>query len=160
MKRLSLLLAILCMFGIAANAQQDFQKGNCILNAGVGVGYGLPVAVSAEWPIVTNMIKGNNGALGLGPYVGLNLPLSSDQYLSFDVSARLAFHYQWVEKLDTYAGINVGFHGYNDDKFYPGVHASAFVGVRYYFWDSIGLFSEIGGGLKYGAFSIGACFKL
>lgn len=160
MKRLGLLLAILCMFGMVANAQQDFQKGNCILNAGVGVGYGVPIAVSAEWPIATNMINGNNGAIGLGPYVGFNIPCI-DKNPSFDLGARCAFHYQWPEKLDTYAGLNVSFHGYKDNNvFHPSIGCSLFIGARYYFWDTIGLFAEIGGGFNYGALSVGACFKL
>lgn len=162
MKRLGLLLAIMCMFGVVANAQQDFQKGNCILNAGVGVGYGVPVSVSAEWPVATNMIKGRNGAIGIGPYIGFNLPCI-DRNMGFDLGFRGAFHYQWPEKLDTYAGLNLSFHGYNDkdvDEFKSGVACSLFVGARYYFWNKVGLFAEIGGGLNFGALSIGACFKL
>lgn len=158
MKRLGLLLAILCMFGIVANAQQDFQKGNCYFNAGVGIGYGLPISVSAEWAVAANMIKGNNGAIGVGAYLDFN-PLIEGN-IGFNIAARADFHYQWVEKLDTYAGIGLGFFGRNNDgDFRANPHVSAFVGARYYFWNKIGLYAEAGGGLGLGALSIGACFK-
>lgn len=161
MKKLGLLLAFVCMFGMVANAQNDFQKGNCIINAGLGIGYGIPVSASAEWAVATNMINGNNGAIGVGPFLSFNLPTGS-RYMGFDLGVKGSFHYQWVDKLDTYAGLALAFHGYNDyyNNFYSGVGISALVGARYYFWDNIGLYSELGGGTSYWGWTIGACFKL
>ena len=158
MKRLGLLLTIVCLLGIStANAQSTFGKGDCAANLMVGVGSGLPVSGSMEWPIASGLIKGR-ASIGLGPYVGFRIPLGTNQVGCLDVSARAAFHYQFVEKLDTYVGLGLGMWGTFDDKFGAGLGVSGYLGARYYFWDHIGLCTELGYGISY--FSIGACFKL
>lgn len=158
MKRLGLLLTIVCLLGIStANAQNTFGKGDCTANLMIGVGSGLPVSGSMEWPIVSGLIKGR-ASIGLGPYVGFRIPLGTNQVGCLDVSARAAFHYQFVEKLDTYVGLGLGMWGTFDGKFGAGLGISGYLGARYYFWDNIGLCTELGYGISY--FSIGACFKL
>ena len=158
MKRLGLLLTIVCLLGIStANAQSTFGKGDCTANLMVGVGSGLPVSGSMEWPIVSGLIKGR-ASIGLGPYVGFRIPLGTSHVGCLDVSARAAFHYQFVEKLDTYVGLGLGMWGTFDGKFGAGLGISGYLGARYYFWDNIGLCTELGYGISY--FSIGACFKL
>lgn len=159
MKRLGLLLAIVCLLGVStANAQSTFKKGDCTANVMLGVGAGLPVSGSFEWSVASGFIKGNNGSIGVGPYVGFRIPLGKDQVGCLDVSARAAFHYQFVEKLDTYIGLGLGMWGTTNNGFAAGLGISGYLGARYYFWNNIGLCTELGYGISY--FSIGACFKL
>jgi len=158
MKRLGLILAILCMFGMVANAQNTFKKGDCTANLMLGVGAGLPISGSAEWAVASGFINGN-ASIGVGPYVGFRIPLGTNQFGCLDISARAAFHYQFVEKLDTYIGLGLGlWNNFHKEGYNAGFGVSGYLGARYYFWNNIGLCTEFGYGISY--FSIGACFKL
>ena len=79
------------------------------------------------------------------------------------------FHYQFVPKLDTYAGLMLGYHFTSVSSTAPAEHyessiaASAFdmgviLGARYFFTPRIGAFTELGYTLPY--WNLGVTFKL
>lgn len=143
-------LGIISLFAVAANAQEIFQKGTTVLNLGVGVGSHIPVEASFEHGIVDGLIKRENGSIGIGGYVGWY------NRNSFGLGVRGAFHYQFVDKLDTYAGLMLGYDihgGTSASSLFP----SAFAGARYYFVPSLAVYSELGYGISY--LSVGLALK-
>ena len=54
---------------VAANGQEIFSKGAQRVNAGIGVGSGIPVEASYERSIIDGLIKGKNGAIGIGGWL-------------------------------------------------------------------------------------------
>ena len=172
---LTLLVALAC--SLTASAQDVFVKGDKVFHAGLGFGSYLgetgassltpPVLVSGEYGITDALLSNGKGYVGLGGY----LAYSADEYkfsgykykcTNVIVGARGAFHYQFVDKLDTYAGVMLGYNAASiDDKnldlSYGGFTHSSFVGARYYFTDKIGAFGEIGYGIA--ALELGVAIK-
>lgn len=180
MKKNLLTLAVLLMFAVGASAQ-DFAKGDKVLNLGVGFGGSLtsgstvipPISASLEFCIVDNLFDAKS-SIGIGGYAGYTTSkwkYSSDwgwNYTNIVLGARGAFHYQFVDKLDTYAGVMLGYDIVNTKEY--GTHAgsigsgsasgfiwSGFIGARYYFLPTIGVFAELGYGIAYG--NVGVAFK-
>jgi hypothetical protein len=166
-------LSIILLFAVTAQAQEIFQKGTSVLHLGVGLGSNIPVEASFEYSIVDGLIKGENGAIGIGGYAGWYSHRTS--YVggrlvtnNFVLGARGAFHYQFVDKLDTYAGLMLGYNlassQWNGTEKYQGATSagdlsfSAFLGARYYLTPSIAAYSEVGYGIS--NLSIGVAFKL
>lgn len=94
-----------------------FQKGDNMVSASVGVGSGIPVAVSYERGIVDNLFDGN-GSIGLGGYLGYYSDKDEQtfqkvkvgwKYNDIMIGVRGNLHYQFVDKLDTYAGLMLGY---------------------------------------------------
>ena len=93
------------------------------------------------------------------------------KYSYLMIGARGAFHYQFVEKLDTYTGLMLGynvvgskFFGDDTGSYTPeasstsGIGYSAFVGARYHFSDKFAAFAEIGYGIS--ALELGISIRL
>jgi hypothetical protein len=173
MKRIIFVLAI-SFFAVAAHAQEVFQKGSNVVNLGIGVGTHIPVVeASFEHGIIDGLIKGENGAIGIGGYVGWNSHSSDARlggewhYSDIALGVRGAFHYQFVDKLDTYAGAMLGYNIVSskwkgsgistDPTSVSGLTYSTFVGARYYFAPSFAVYSELGYGIAY--LSLGATLK-
>lgn len=137
-KKLLLLVAAFCFLGIGAQAQKSIttmSKGTFV--GSVRLGYnsnGLPVAIALDYGVVSGFINGNaavsvGGELGSTLYTYPDVDGSNKLGLHLGLAARANFHYQFVENLDTYAGLKAGV-TFNADKLLsPGVH----VGARYYF---------------------------
>ena len=153
-----LFLFLFCaVFTMGANAQNTFNKGDKIVNLGIGVGstytyYGsaLPIAGSFEVGIKDNLFD-ENSSLGVGAYLGL---ASKDHYTFIYPGVRGALHYQFVENLDTYAGLMIGlryiswsYGGSNES--YNDLIIPIYIGARYYFNEKIGAFAELGHGIAY-----------
>lgn len=183
MKKLIFLVCfIAAIFTVeSVKAQQVFTKGDGILNASIGVGsriysgYGIgnfntvipPLAVSYEVGIVDNLIDGN-ASIGIGGYFGI----TSSRYRYFVngrnydnnstaivIGPRGSFHYQFVENLDTYAGLLLGAEIVSGDYGLGGAAVDTFIGARYYLNPNIAVMSEIGyGAIAY--LNIGAAFRL
>jgi len=77
------------------------------------------------------------------------------------VGARGLFHYEFLENLDTYAGVMLGF----DVKLYPQKDADLpgsklypgfFLGARYYVTNNFGFFGEVG--LNSAPLEVGVCY--
>jgi hypothetical protein len=158
-------LIALSLVSFGAHAQEIFQKGTKVVNAGIGIGSYIPVEASFDYGIIDGLIKGENGAIGVGGYLSWYghsdsfEPYGSWRYNNILIGARGTFHYQFVKKLDTYAGLMLGYDIASsrwDGDAYDGVAASAsafgfslFAGARYYFKPTIGVYGELGYGVAY-----------
>ena len=81
------------------------------------------------------------------------------------IGARGMFHYQFAPKLDTYAGLMLGYHiaSYSSNVNSYGLSASGFdlgviLGARYFFTDRVGMFTELGYSIPY--WNLGVTFRL
>jgi opacity protein-like surface antigen len=159
-KKVFLFAGLFLIFMSAANAQDIFRKGTQFVNAGLGLGSYIPVEVSYERSILDGLIKGENGAIGVGAYLGYYGDTEYDwRYNHYVLGARGAFHYQFIPKLDTYGGLMLGYNiasvkWVGDGESTGTASASAFgyalfVGGRYFFKPNLGVYSEIGYGIAY-----------
>lgn len=178
------LLFLLSFFGFAATAQDVFYQGTVATNVSVGLGgnvagYGLglpPISLAVDYGIVDNLINGENGSIGIGGYLGFATNGRNYNYFGLSYKARYTrmafgvrgtFHYQFLDKLDTYAGLMLGLYSYSwkydwadsYDPYYSSYYQdntrssefafSAFAGARYYFKENLGVNAEIGYGFTY-----------
>ncbi|MDR3340692.1 MAG: hypothetical protein LBT25_11505 [Candidatus Symbiothrix sp.] len=168
-----MVVALCLSFSFGTYAQDVFKKGDKVVNLGIGLGtYGgysgfsssfLPISGSFEYGILDNLINGKAG-IGVGGYLAYTSwkNKATDWTASdFIIGARGSFHYQFVDKLDTYVGLMLGYDIYNSS--YSGsdgsssVSFSTFLGARYYLTDNIGVFAELGYGVA--ALELGVAYK-
>ena len=181
MKKILMLLTVVFITVSQLIAQeQSFGKGDYVVNLGIGLGSPIyhgtgykmavpPISASFEFCIVDGIAK--KGSVGIAPYIGFSsYKYKVDdwgwRYTNIILGARGAFHYPFVDKLDTYAGIMLGYDiitwkeigdaDYDADA--PGsfVH-SEFIGARYYFANNFAGFAELGYGVSW--FTMGISFK-
>jgi len=176
---------VLCLGVVmSASAQDVFLKGDKVVNLGVGFGSFLtvsgakasipPIGASFEYGIVDGLFD-DQASIGVGGYFGF--VTSKWQYSTYDrgyrytdvlVGVRANFHYQFVEKLDTYGGVLVGYDlsaktnygsGTIEDPNYSsgGAVVNLLAGARYYFTDQIAVFGEVGYGIS--AIELGLSYK-
>ena len=181
-KILSLAALFSCSL-ILVNAQSPtFQKGDKVINLGIGLGGYSPsgykittpsVSASFEYGIADNIV--DKASIGIGGYVGYANYYQKGSYYYNNywsvnrimVGARGVLHYPFIDKLDTYGGITIGFaarswkwNGPVNRTDYP--KKSPFTGDllsggRYYFSDKIAAMGELG----LGAFlTLGISLKL
>ncbi|MDO4691532.1 MAG: hypothetical protein Q4A64_01515 [Porphyromonadaceae bacterium] len=185
MKKLFLIGAML--LGLSAQAQNDtFSQGTKVVSAGVGFGtYGVgsmvipPLAASFEYSIKDNFFD-DKSSIGVGGYVGYYgldykttiLNVNQGYKTSHIVlGGRGALHYQFVDKLDTYVGLMLGYrvtsatyYGYSGplaidaSNTNSGLAWDSFIGARYYFTDRLAANLELGYGNV--AAHIGVSYKL
>jgi len=155
--KVSAVLLFCAMIGVSVNAQDVFVKGDKIINAGIGLGntysgYSsmIPIAGSFEYCVKDNLFD-EKSSLGVGAYFGF---AAKNHWTFLYPGVRGALHYQFVEKLDTYAGLMLGMRLLSWS--YGGSSASYsdfiipfYIGGRYYFSDNIGAFAELGHGIAY-----------
>ncbi len=171
MKKHFIVIASLLAIGQICNAQYAFDKGDKLLNVGIGVdsyyGGGIPVGASFEYGI-TDAIS-----------VGGNLDYFSNNYGSFRYSvlylgARGSYHFNKLlnintDKFDVYAGAGLGFRNFSwhntydgpglSNTYTSGLYLGIFAGCKYYFNHKIGAFAELGALGSTNA-RIGLAFKL
>lgn len=154
----------LCVVHLAS-AQEIFSKGTTAINAGIGVGSSVgnvsfpPLSVSLDYSLVDNLIDGDNGAISVGGLVGYVGSKQTFYPASYKAShailgVRGAFHYQFVPRLDTYAGLMLSYNlvsGSWSGFEVPGasvatsrIDLGAYVGARYFFTEQVGAFAELG----------------
>jgi hypothetical protein len=155
-----------------ASAQAELDKGNLLLNAGLGFGRfyggGVPVAFSAEWAI--------NDAITIGPYFGITTwkYASYYSYTFIDFGGKGAYHFNKhlnlsTDKLDLYGAVMLGYtvssynydgpgNIYYDDDYNSGLSAGLVGGARWYFSDKFSVNGEVGYGLA--PLYLGISFKL
>ena len=187
MKFRSLFLATLLSFGFLVATAQEVAKGDKILNLGVGLGTALysgggytgsvpPISGSLEVVIKDDLFDGK-GAIGVGGYLGY--AAYKWKYSGFDygwkysniiIGPRGYLHYNFLEKLDTYAGIMLGYnivssksygtysYGGNYSASASGVIFSGFIGARYPLSDKISAMVELGSGIAY--LNLGVALRL
>jgi len=180
MKKVTLILAILT-FVLANNvmAQNNpslFGKNSKHIRVGVGINsYGMPVEASYDQGFKQNIFGVNKLNLGLGGYVGYygnkeNIGVWTDgndygyKYSHIILGVRGLFHYPLVPKIDTYAGVMLGYN-IASSKFYgagvdPGsASAGGFawggiIGARYQFKSKWGIYAEAGYSISYLSFGL------
>ncbi|MDO4704482.1 hypothetical protein [Tannerella sp.] len=185
-------LTLICMgsFWNVIHAQDVFSKGQNNLNLGVVVGNlldgdeidGIPtLTLSYERCIIDGLINGK-ASVGVGAYASFITDSNEEGYGPYKfkyrwndwvVGTRGAFHYQFVKRLDTYAGLMLGVNiattsvtSKNKEidsdlipETKPTYHFahSEFIGARYYFSDKLAAFAETG--YRLSAFHMGVSFK-
>jgi hypothetical protein len=177
------LASILICCQIMVNAQtSSFQKGDKVLNLGIGFGGYSPSgyhivtpSASVIYEVGVKDMDSGKGSIGIGGYIGYasykeNGNFVLNNYWSVTrilIGARSAFHYPLVEKLDTYGGITLGimartwkWNGSGNHLDHPQrkpFGGDIFVGGRYYFSDKFAVMGE----LALGAFlTLGISLKM
>lgn len=174
-KILTILCAVVLVFSATlASAQGRYDKGDVLLNAGIGLGYyyagGVPLQVSAEWAV--------NDVISVGPYFGYtsynyNWGFGDRwRYTFIDIGVRGSYHFNEIfeinnEKVDVYGGAFLGFlissfsgetfTGYND-PYSGGLRLGIHAGARYFFSERVAGYGELGYGIA--PLSLGLTFKL
>lgn len=179
-KNLFVAIIAICV-SATLSAQNVFLKNDKVLNFGLGLGSNLyignyytttipPITSSFEIGILDHLFD-DKSAIGVGGYLGY----SASKYEYNDdsgykintvvVGARGSFHYQFVDKLDTYAGLMLGYKIVST-KDYGNWTGSAstsaalysyYVGARYYLTDNFAGMLELGYGVSY--INIGVALK-
>jgi hypothetical protein len=187
MKKNGLFLALLFVCGVSAAQTPTFEKGDKVLNLGIGFGgnyyssyssgYSKTPFLSASLDV--GVVDGvfDKGTIGVGGYIGFSSSKwdSGSDYgwkeSDLIIGPRGTLNYPLVDKLDTYAGLLLAYHsvtfkrtgnwsGYPDySASSSGVYFSGFIGARYYFSNNFGVMLELGsGGLALA--SLGITLKL
>ncbi|MDT7827563.1 hypothetical protein RQM65_02650 [Pricia sp. S334] len=175
-----LAMAVITFCTAQSISAQEFDQGTNVINAGIGFGgnfnyggigtssQGLGLSASYERGIWET---GDFGIVSLGAYLGYKSYTSKTVFggsrYDFNytiIGARGAFHYIGldVENLDVYGGamlsLNIAsYDGNFDNDLSTRPSGTIFVGGRYYFTDSIGVFAEAGYGVSF--LTIGAAFR-
>lgn len=185
MKFRSLFLATLLSFGFLVATAQEVAKGDKILNLGVGLGTALysgggytgsvpPISGSLEVVIKDDLFDGK-GAIGVGGYLGYaaykwKYSGWEWKYSNIIIGPRGYLHYGLLEKLDTYAGIMLGYNivsaketgnsipGYNYNATGSAFIFSGFIGARYFFNEKVAAMAELGSGIAY--LNLGVALRL
>ncbi len=186
MKKLSKALIIILFVGMGIKTKaQSFEQGANVISAALGFGSGLysgtgyssglAVGLAYEHCVVDGLIDGN-AAIGVGGYMGFASSKYSAtffgqsfgyKYTYWVPAVRGAFHYEFLESLDTYGGLALGANivtgketGIGNNAAYTadasGFYFSIYVGGRYYFTENLGAMVEIGSGVSY--FNLGVCY--
>lgn len=184
MKIKTLLFAALFTFGYFLSQAQEVKQGDKVLNLGIGLGSALysgsyykssvpPISASLEVVVKDELFDGK-GALGLGGYLGYSAYKWEYsgwgyKYTNIIIGPRGYVHYGFIDKLDTYAGLLIGYNvvsssefgnsipGYNYSSSGGGLIWSGFIGGRYFFSDKLAGMLELGSGITY--LNIGIALK-
>lgn len=175
-------MALITLGCLNVNAQNTFNKGDKVVSLGIGLGDYIggsgyktsipPIALSGEMGIVDGLIN-DRASIGIGGYAAyLSKKYEWRSDLSFKYTylifgAKGAFHFQFVDKLDTYAGVLLGYNvasvklGDDDFDYKPeaagGVAYSTFAGARYFFKENFAAYAELGYGIA--ALELGIALK-
>jgi hypothetical protein len=178
MKKLLLSLLVVVFALTQLHAQEStFKKGDKVVNLGIGLGSTLytgtgykmgipPISASLEIGIV-NLLN-DKASIGVGGYLGYSSHkysysaytyTDSWTYSNFIIGARGAFHYALLDKLDTYAGLILGFNiasskwtGTGTQTTHAssgGLVSSEFIGARYFISNNFAVMAELGYGITY-----------
>ncbi len=175
---------LLTMSSLQAKSQ-IFAVGDKDINLGIGfgatwysgAGYKTtipPVSASLDIGLKDDI---GPGVLGIGGYVGFSsykweysyVYTYGYKYTTFILGARGTYHMEFIDKLDTYGGLLLGFRLVSDKYFGDvgytwssgvgsGLAYSFFVGGKYFLADNIAIFGELGYGIAY--LTIGATIRL
>ncbi|MDD3843725.1 MAG: hypothetical protein PHP33_03665 [Bacteroidales bacterium] len=184
MKKTFLILTVLTLaFAQNVMAQNNhpalFGNNNKHLRVGVGINSaGIPIEVSYDQGFKENLFGVSKLNLGLGGYLGYyddkeQIGFGNDgdfgyKYSYIVLGARGLFHYPLIPKVDTYAGLMLGYN-IASAKFYGngtdpgsasagGLTFGGVLGARYQFNNKMGMYAEAGYSISY--LSIGLVFSL
>ncbi len=162
-------LCVLMLSSRLSFAQHLYDKGDVLLNVGLGFGNyfagGVPFVASVEFAVTD--------AISVGPYLGYTswrYSTFSRTYSFIDVGARGSYHFSKhinmnTDKLDLYGAAILGYtvSSYSGDNFigdpYPSaVRFGVVGGARWYFTDKFSANGEVGYGIA--PLLLGISFKL
>jgi hypothetical protein len=171
MKKLFILSVLFIAIGVVNAQEPMFVKGDKAINIGIGFDNYTNISLSGEYCMIDGIA--DKGSIGAGIYAGIGYSILNPWYYSNSFRAlggvRGTFHYPFIEKLDTYAGIGIGlqftswsyddeYWGYLNDGYTDiGLNSGFFVGARYLLTDNFTVFGEAGYGLGY--LTAGISFK-
>lgn len=186
MKKLCfIIVAFFLVVSYSSAQEQSFAQDNNVVSLGVGFGgnlYNLSgysgvsriplISLGYERCIIGNLFN-DKSSLGVGAIIDYTSAKYNGSYgwgwksSSTIIGAKGALHYAFVDKLDTYAGLILGYNIYSwkwtGDYTTGGSSGSGgfdwtfYLGARYYFTDAIGVFAEVGAG--YTLLKAGLAFK-
>ncbi len=175
-------------FATQAKAQQDFKKGTQVASLLLGLNSNFsslsstlvpPLQASYEYG-VADKLAGGKGSIGVGGTLDYLATKGTGYNLVKTVShaillgARGSFHYQFMPKLDTYAGVTLGVNIGHASVSTPVAEANKLVnesssatnvgfgwaihaGTRYFFTPSFAVNAEVGYGFT--ILAIGASYR-
>jgi hypothetical protein len=164
------LLAIIPFFVVLTTSASNVEKIQ-FANQGdfsLGVTIGIPpeskiavmptYSIDGMWGLKEGFVKtekfGENGAVDLGVYANLTLhyhgtSCEKDPYWSIPIAIRSGFHWEFVKKLDVYAGLQGGvtlsktWHGVKvDSDVYTDGILGVYAGVKWMFTKVFGVKAE------------------
>lgn len=172
-KYVCFLFGILLSVSLNASAQttedvQYFQKGDMVINAGLGMGSTYSWAAGLNMPFGGGLEYGVTdlevGSIGVGGDLGF---ISGSGLTITYIGAKGSYHFNEMlevedENLDLYGGLGIyyrnfsydGIGSFNNSGAYAGFH----VGGRYYFADNIGGYAELGN--NWGWLNLGVVYRL
>ena len=166
MKNLLLVLIFIATTTLAAKAEYNdlytFEKGKSLIgvNVGVKLGNSNKTAFSAFYEYGLSKLFVDQCTLGGGFFGGYYKDkLKNETEKIYIVGVRLNVHYQFVDRLDTYAGFapNFNIKTYEIQKDESKFECYFHIGGRYYLTNWLGVFAEMSTG--YNNFSGGISVK-
>ena len=161
MIKVKLALVFFIAFASAATAQYGYNKGDKLLNIGVGVNSyyngGIPLGISFESGI-SDVISVGAGVDYLSNKYDIGSG-SSYKFTAFYFGARASYHFNELfklssEQVDLYAGATAGYRSFTWKDSYSsgslsssygnGIFVGGYIGGKYYFTEGIGAFAEVG----------------
>ena len=155
--KLSIILSFVALSGFALRAQYTdlytFEQGKSLVgvNIGVKLANDNKAAVSAFYEYGISKLFVDECTLGGGFFGGFYKDRLGDEIQRIYIAGiRLNVHYQFVERLDTYAGIDPNFniHTYRIKKDKAQFACYFHIGGRYYLTDWLGVFAEMSTGFN------------
>ena len=161
------ILTTLCLATLVAFSQNPIQKGEKVLNAGVGLSSygGTPIYVGLEFGVHQDISVGADVSFQSKNY-------SYAKVSAIAVTAKGNYHFNRIlnieDKWDLYAGAGLSYYNwsYKDDlgfnyaqDYNSGIFLNAQVGGRYFFSEKFGVNLEFGGGTLSGG-KLGITVKL
>lgn len=184
MKHFLLSVTTLALMAATTQAQETFSKGDNLVSGQIGIGSGLAVSATYENCVKSGLFATEKGSIGVGGYVGY-LHYSDNyttggyygdtykadwSYNNIILGVRGNLHYEFIDRLDSYAGLMLGYEIVNSSSSIKGggesisgnADASGFaftlhLGTRYYFTDNFAAGIEVGYGVAYA--NVGIAYK-
>jgi hypothetical protein len=163
-KRVVGVIVLVCALLSLGEAQAQFQKGDRLLNIGIGVNSyyngGIPLSAIYEVGITPQISVG--GGIDYLSHEYAYAYNYSRRFTALYIGARGSYHFNELlkindERFDVYGGLSLGFrsftwsgNAYNnyyglDSSYGSGLFLGIHIGGRYYFTNRIGAFLELGG---------------
>ena len=158
-----LIFAAICSFTSKAQYSDlyTFEKGKSLIgvNLGIGLGHDNKTSVSASYEYGLTNLFVDECMLGGGFFGGFYKDkMGSEVEKIYIVGVKLNVHYQFIDRLDTYAGIapNFNIKTYEIKKDNAQFECYVHIGGRYYLTNWLGVFAEISTGYNNfnGGFSV------
>jgi hypothetical protein len=150
MKKLLLIFTLFLSFTFIAKAYDDlytFEQGNSL--AGISFGFGSKTAMTGFYEYALTKMFVDECNLGGGFFGGFHKDkLGAETEKIYVIGLRANVHYQFIERLDTYAGIapNLNIKTYNVSDNDTNLSVFVHAGARYYFTNWLAEFGELSTG--------------